>query len=232
MTDPTPAQHPADAELTKTVHALSRAVERAFRKLDALDQQVAALADRIAILVDQPSHDAPAPASAVAEPGVRSWLLADGPDQADADLHDLMAWVWRVYLWFPDAWLSSCWLWHPEVIEELWWLRVAHADAFDPEVGSSMRVGDWHDRQRPGVARRVRSVLGKCELSRHAPVNGRPVEVIPPGPPALARHASTVAMVWTAGAALDAVRAAGPAPTAEQLAEADTYQQALYRGHR
>lgn len=233
MTDPTPAQHPADAELTKTVHALSRAMERAFRKLDALDQQVAHLADRIADLIDSaPQDDDGAPAAAVVGPGVRSWLLADDPAQAAADLDDLMTWVWRVYLWFPDAWLSSCWLWHPEVIEELWWLRVAHADAFDPEIGSSMRVGDWHDRQRPGVARRLRGVLGKCELNRHAPVNGRPVEVNPPGPPALARHADAVAVVWTAGAGLDAIRAAGPAPTPEQLAEADAYQQALYRSKR
>ena len=163
---------------------------------------------------------------------MRSWLLADDPDQAAADLDDLAAWVWRVYLWWPDAQLSSCWLWHPEIVEELWALRVAHADAYDPQVGTSMRVCDWLDRHRPSTARRVRAVLVKCELTRHIPFNNRPVEVVPPGPPALARHAAAVAQVWTAGAGLDVVRAAGPEPTAEQLAEADAYQRALYRSQR
>ena len=163
---------------------------------------------------------------------MRSWLLADDPDQAADDLADLTTWVWRVYLWWPEAWLSSCWLWHPEVVEELWWLRVAHADAYDPETGSSLRVADWHDRLRPGVVRRVRAVVGKCELNRHIPFNGRPVEVTPPGPPALARHAATVAAVWCAGAGLDVIRAPGPDPTAEQLAEASAFQDALYRSWR
>ena len=84
----------------------------------------------------------------------------------------------------------------------------------------------------PSTARRVRAVLVKCELTRHIPFNNRPVEVVPPGPPALARHAAAVAQVWTAGAGLDVVRAAGPEPTAEQLAEADAYQRALYRSQR
>lgn len=227
MSEQTPSDTPA-------VTALSHALERAFRKLDALDRQVGELAEKVAALIG-PSTDAaesqPTPLS-VKEPGSRSWLLADDPAQAAADLGDLSAWLWRVYLWFPDAWLSSCWMWHPEVVEELWWLRVAHAEAFDPEVGSSMRVGDWHERQRPGVTRRVRAVLTKCELSRHAPVNGRGIDVQPPGPPALARHADALAVVWTAGAGMDAVRASGPAPSPEQLAEADAYQRALYRSQR
>jgi hypothetical protein len=212
---------------------LGRALERAFRKLEKVDERVTQLAEVVLAVAERETvgetSDKP---SKVAGPGVRSWLLADDPEQADADLDDLTVWVWRVYLWFPDAWLSSCWLWHPEVIEELWWLRVAHAEAFEPPTGSTLRVGDWHDRQRPGVARRVRSVLTKCELSRHAPVNGRPVDITPPSPPALARHAPAVALVWSAGADLDAVRAAGPEPTAEQLTEADAYQRALYRSQR
>ena len=210
--------------LEAAVFSLGRAVERTTRELDRLDKHVTALADRIVDLRPDAGTDG--------APGVRSWLLADDPAQADADLADLAAWLWRVYLWWPDAWLSSCWLWHPEVVEELWWLRVAHADAYGPETGSSLRVADWHERHRPGVARRVRAVLGKCELSRHAPTNGRPIDILPPDPPALARYTGAVAAVWTAGAGLNAVRAAGPAPTPEQLSEADAYQRALYRSQR
>ena len=223
-----------DDAVPPAVRDLARTVERALRKLQTLDEQVGQLTDQITAV--HGAHDAPAPTvdeePGAAGPGVRSWLLADDPAQAAADLDDLASWVWRVYLWFPDGWLSSCWLWHPEVIEELWWLRVAHAEAFDAETGSSTRAGDWHERQRPGVARRVRAVLAKCELSRHAPVGGRGIDVTPPGPPALARHAGAVAEVWTAGAGLDAVRAAGPEPTPEQLTEADAYQRALYRSQR
>ena len=72
-----------------------------------------------------------------------------------------------VYLRYRDADCPSCWLWHPEVVEELWWLRQAHADAYHPETGSWLRVGDWHDRQRPGVVRRLVRAVGSCELALH-----------------------------------------------------------------
>ncbi len=218
------------------VRALSRMVDRALHRIQQLETRITGLTDTLAATT--------APAAGPSDgddgdgdggllpPGARSWLLADDPAQADADLAELGVWLWQVYLWWPDAWLSSCWLWHPEVIEELWWLRVAHAEAYHPEAGSILRVADWHERHRPGVTRRVHHILGRCELNRHVPFNGRPVEIISPGPPALARHASAVSAVWTAGAGLDVVRAAGPEPTPEQLAEADAYQRALYGRRR
>lgn len=232
MTSNEPQRHTPDTtsereqRLEASVFSLARAVERTTRELERLDKHVTALAGRIVDLKPGP------PEAADEAPGVRSWLLADDPAQAENDLADLTAWLWRIYLWWPDGWLSSCWLWHPEVIEELWWLRVAHADAYHPEGGSSLRVADWHERHRPGVARRVRAVLGKCELSRHAPTNGRGIDILPPDPPALARHASGVAAVWVAGAGLKAIRAAGPVPSADQLTEAAAYQRALYRNQR
>jgi hypothetical protein len=222
-----------EKRLEAAVFSLGRSVERTTRELDRLDKHVTALADRIGDLGPGAGGIPDDEAGGEAGPCVRSWLLADDPAQAEADLADLATWLWQVYLWWPDGWLSSCWLWHPEVIEELSWLRVAHADAYHPETGSSLRVADWHERHRPGVARRVRAVLGKCELSRHIPFNGRPVEVTPPGPPALARHVGEVATVWVGGAGLEGVvRAAGPQPRPEQLAEADAYQRALYGRRR
>ena len=78
-------------------------------------------------------------------------------------------WLRRVYLRYADAALPSCWLWHPDVVEELWWLRQAHAEAFHPQTGSWRAVGDWHDRQRPNLVRRLRPLVNKCELSLHVP---------------------------------------------------------------
>ena len=93
-------------------------------------------------------------------------LLVDDPDQALADLADLAVWMDAVFLRYRDAQVPPCWLWHPEVIEELWRLYQAHGDAYHPETGTWARVGDWHDRQRPGVVRRLRAVAG-CELALH-----------------------------------------------------------------
>ena len=132
-----------------------------------------------------------------------------------------MSWVWRVYLWFPKTRLTSCWLWHPAVIEELWCLRVAHAEAFDPRSGSTLRVADWHERLRPGVTTRVEQEIRVCEVVRHIPWRGRPIEVLPPARPPLIEAAPAVAAIWTAGAGLDIERATGPDPTAEQIAEAE-----------
>ncbi len=248
-----PHAQPSPA-LAETVQGLARLVDRTLRRVEQVDGRVSGLGEIVtdlALKLTPPTPDSPGAGHDVAAPsdepdgsgaetdadteppGLRSWLLIDDVAQADADLADLAAWLWRVYLWWPDAWLSSCWLWHPEVIEELWWLRVAHADAYHPRTGTSLRVADWHERHRPGVARRVGTILRSCELTRHIPFNGRPVEVTPPGPPALARHAPAIAEVWASGAEMtDVVRAAGPQPSPQQLAEADAYQQALYRSRR
>ena len=235
MTTEQPTPDDANRPLGLTgdsVVSLARAVARAMRRMEHVDARVDELAQVILELAAKLTGGKAKRAGDAEDTGVRSWLLADDAAQAAADLDELTVWLWRVYLWWPDAWLSSCWLWHPEVIEELWWLRVAHADAYAPDTGSSLRVADWHERHRPGVARRVRGVLGKCELSRHAAVNGRPVEVVPPGPSAMARHTGAIAAIWCAGAGLDVIRAAGPDPTPDQLAEAHAYQQALYRSRR
>lgn len=213
-------------EADPTVVALGRTVARALRRLDTVDKNVLQLAADVTALRtrlipgDEPADDQPEEGG---PPAVRSWLLADDADQAVKDVAELVVWVRRVYGRFTRAQLSSCWLWHPEVIEELWWLRNSHADAFHPENGSWMRVGDWHDRQRPGVERRVNGLLGKCSLSRHVDRNGRPADVGEPTPPALAAHHAAVAAHWVA------TRTAGPEPTETVLAEAE---QAEYAQHR
>lgn len=156
------------------------------------------------------------------EPVVWSWLLMSDPEMAVSVLADLVEWLDRVHLRFPGAELGACWLWHPHVIEELLWLRNAHAEGYDPESGSWLRVGDWHDRQRPGVVRRVREALGKCDLSLHIP--GRPHGHAPAVAPLVA-HAAQVAQQW-------ATTSTRPAPSVEQLGEAADYAQALHRRAR
>lgn len=205
------------------VAALGRAVQRALRRIDAVDKNVLQLATDVAALAARlTADDKDEPAADAASDGVlaaRSWLLADSPHfDARADLAQLMWWVERVYLRYSRARLSPCWLWHPEAIEELWWLRGAHADAYHPEDGSWLRVGDWHDRLRPGVERRLHGLLNMCSLSRHISRHGRPPEVGEPGPVPLAEHAEAISAAWTAHP-----RTAGPTPTDEQLTDADRY---------
>jgi hypothetical protein len=209
------AADPIDPQLP----ALARAVERTGRRVTALDQLVAQLAADVTALTrhlgaDGATPDATAPGQV---PPVRSWLLAEDPDQSTVDAVDLCEWLARVYLRYPRTDLPSCWLWHPHAVEELWWLRKAHADAYDSPGGSWLRVGDWHDRQLPGVTRRLNDAIGSCELALHLP--GQRAAGAPRSVP-FAEAAPFVAQTWTGSAG----REPGPQPTAHQLDEADRIQ--------
>lgn len=195
------------------VAALGRQVERIARAQAELDALVRRLAEDIALLAPPPDGDDEEPA------GLRSWLSADDPTQAAADLADLAGWVSAVYLRYADAVLPSCWAWHPAVVEELWWLRHAHADAFTGPRACWREVGDWHDRQRPGVARRIRAAVGDCELSRHAPAGDR-LQQRPEVP--LTAHLDRVAAHW-------ATHADTPEPTEAQLGDAEAYDRTRLR---
>jgi hypothetical protein len=146
--------------------ALGRELERLTRRLGAAEARTGELAD----LLEQLATDV---ATLVARTGpgqdeeVRAWLLTEDPQQAAEDLTDLVEWLGRVYLRYPDAMLPSCWLWHPALIEELRWLRCAHREAYDPHRGTWQRAADWHDRLRPGVTRRIQTAYGSCELREH-----------------------------------------------------------------
>ena len=186
------ADHLTDETPDPLVAAMGHALERGLRKIARLDADVRRLAQDVTALRNEPDARRPRRARPPCGPGC--WPTS--PSRPCLDLAELSGWVNAVYLRYPDATLSSCWLWHPHVIEELWWLRYAHADAYHPENGSWLRVGDWHDRQRPGVAQRVRSALSKCELSRHVSRNGRPAEVAPPLDAPLTGHAVSIAEAW------------------------------------
>ena len=211
--------------------AIGREVDRTARRVGEVETLLRQLAADVTHLARFVGDGSPEPGGhgddsneAGRVPGVRAWLLASDPDQASADLADLIGWLDRVYLSYHGTALPSCWMWHPDVIEELWWLRCAHADAYHPKNGSWLRVGDWHDRQRPGVVNRIRRATQGCELALHTPDNahtGRPART------PLAEAAEMIAAWNAAGRPSPA-----PEPSPAQLAAADAYDQALHRSRR
>ena len=199
-------QNPADGALGREVERNARRLDRCEQLLRVLSQDVTALREAI----EPAERD---------EPSVRAWLLAEDTDQAREDLTDLVDWLDRVYVRYPDAALVSCWLWHPAVVEELWWLRYAHHDAYTGPQASYTRAGDWHDRQRPGVTKRIRAWLRDCDLARHA--QDLPVRVVP-----LVGSADRIADAWTQ-------RRQPPLPTPVEITEADTHDRHEHRtNHR
>lgn len=225
--DPSPNAGTPAEPVNPQLRVLARLVDRSGRRLDAQDAVVAQLAADLGVLARfvrgraHPDAACSGNDSAGEAATVRTWLLADDAEKAVAGLHDLCAWAGRVYLRYPRTALPTCWLWHPHAVEELWWLRGAHAAAYDPETGSWQRVGDWHDRQLPGVVRRLTDSIGSCELSLHLP--GQRAAGAP-RPVPFADAAALVATTWTASGGAGP----GPQPSRDQLVEADRLQRDHY----
>ncbi len=103
-----------------------------------------------------------------------SWLVLPAETtvwDAVVLLVELAAWLGAVYLRYPDGVrsLPGGWLWHPDVVEELLWWHRTWTDAYTGIKASASAVGDWHDRLRPGVARRVLASAGVCSVENHQP---------------------------------------------------------------
>lgn len=199
-----------DARLT----ALARGLERTDRRVEKLSGQLHSLAGELTRVADALTGG-----GADAPPAVRSWLLGADPAAAADDLAGLCEWLTAVYLQYPDAALPTCWMWHPAVVEELLWLRGAHAAAYTGPDASWSRVGDWHDRHRPGVARRLAKLTTTCDLSLHRP--GQRAHEPPQAVP-LGYAAAEIATAWT----LDRRH---PDPNPTQL---DDAEQHFDRSHR
>jgi hypothetical protein len=157
----------AVAGLAREVEELRRRIEPVAQtpaRVDALARLVAQLANTVAALTAR-SDVAPPP----------SWLLApEDPEHARELLDALTAWMGQVYLRYTDAaeGLPECWCWHPDVVEELLWLMHAWLAAYQGKHASVQMVGDWHDRQRPGVVRRITKVAGRCSRENHQTRHG------------------------------------------------------------
>lgn len=202
--------------------ALAREVERLTRRHTDLDQRHIDLDG----LVRQLAEDITLLTSTEGEHGQqqepRSWLATTQPECSREDLTELAAWLEQVYLRYPDASLPSCWAWHPAVVEELWWLRNAHHCAYHGTGACWREIGDWHDRQRPGVVRRVHAAIGDCELARHAP-DGDRAQPSPATP--LAAHLAQLAEHWT-------THGIPPGPTEQQLSDANQHDLAQLKVRR
>ena len=210
------------------VPALGQAVERVARRVDngeLLVRQLAADVAALARVLQTPPEDGEdGEDDGPAAGAVRSWLLCEDAAQARTDLADLVTWLGAVYLRYQHAVLPSCWAWHPAVVEELWWLRQAHRAAYEAEGASWRDAGDWHDRQRPGVVKRIGAAIGGCDLARHA-VNGDRRAAAQPVAP-LAGAADQIATTWTE-------HRTAPEPTPEQTHEANQHDQEQHRtSHR
>ena len=194
--------------------ALGRDVERTVRRLahvEGLVRDLAAGVTELAGRLDDLDEEQ--------RPG--SWLAADGNPAAADLLTDLVDWLGRVYLRYPGAGLPSCWLWHPAVVEELLWLRHAHHVAYDGPRAAWAKVADWHERMRPGVARRIGEATGSCELLRHAPGGDRSG----PAPTVPLTTALPDITRWAARGLPDPQ----PEPRPEQLTDADHTRAATRR---
>jgi hypothetical protein len=198
----------AVAGLARELEALRRAVE-ALRDLPRRVEELAALVARLA--------EQSATAGGGGGEGTATWLdhpcdpapCSRAGHDADLLLVRLTDWMATVYLRYGDArGLPACWLWHPEAVEELVWLRQAWLAAYTDPDAPVAAAGDWHDRQRPGVVRRIRDYAGMCSVENHQP--GQQPVAVP-----LAGAVTAIAEWWTTRRP-----AAPPEPTPEQVAEA------------
>ena len=156
------ARADALAGLARDLDDLRRAVDplrEVSGRVNDLGRLVGQLADSVALMTKRPAAT-PAP----------SWLLLQADETVvERALSELCAWLHTIYLRYPDGVtaLPECWLYHPDVVEELLWLMHAWCAAYQGKGASVQLAGDWHDRQRPGVVRRIRSSAGSCSIERH-----------------------------------------------------------------
>jgi hypothetical protein len=179
------------AGLARDIEALRQSIDKLqIDKLPGLPARLDELAGLVAQLADA--------VNATTAGGVASWLdLPPEVDTAYPVLGELLSWMQVVYLRYPDAaaGLPDCWLWHPDVVEELLWLMQAWLAAYRDDKAAVSLAGDWHDRYRPGVVRRITTSAGRCSLENHQPREGQP---LPGGGPVapVAGAAEQIATWW------------------------------------
>jgi hypothetical protein len=195
----------AVAGLAREIEALHQAIDKLpIDKLPGLPARLNELAGLVAQLAEATT------ATSTAAGGVPSWLdLPADVDAAYGVLGELLSWMQVVYLRYPDAaaGLPDCWLWHPDVVEELLWLMHSWLAAYRDHKAPVSLAGDWHDRYRPGVVRRITTTAGRCSLENHQSRDGQPLPGAPVVPVAVA--AEQIATWW-------ATTRTGPAPEPDE----------------
>ena len=211
MNPPSSPSH--DCPAVEDLTALRTAVTGLAREVEGLRRSLAGAASaaeltRVADLVADLSQIMNASGTPADPPP--SWLdLPSDPDVAATVLSDLVGWLGQVYLRYSDAarGLPQCWLWHPDVVEELLWLRLAWHSAYQSGEASVRAAGDWHDRLRPGVARRIADYTRACSLESHLPDRALGASAVP-----MADTAEQIAAWWSSHRGRP-----GPIPTDAQL---------------
>ena len=204
----------AVAGLASEVEAMRRGMRTVATsgELDRVAATVAELSETVAVMqaVNGKLRESEA---------IPSWLTLPREFRDAVDvLSDLTAWMRDVYLRYADAArdLPECWLWHPDIVEELVWLQYAWLSSYRDDNASVRAAGDWHDRLRPGVVRRIHSYARTCSLENH--LTGRPNATGAPHLPVADddHHAtSAIAAWWT-----DARDQPAPEPTNGQMTAA------------
>ncbi|MGH3460721.1 MAG: hypothetical protein ACRDP9_04520 [Kribbellaceae bacterium] len=199
-----------DCPNSSAVVGLAREVETIRRTLD--EAATSSELDRLAQVVSDLA-DAISPKHADASPTAPSWLAIARDEHATTPvLAHLTGWLGSVYLRYADAarTLPECWLWHPDVVEELVWLMHAWLAAYDEAEGSVRAAGDWHDRHRPGVVRRIGDYARACSLENHLPDRAAKAPIVP-----VIDAAEAIALWWA-----QARDERAPAPTDDQMVAA------------
>jgi hypothetical protein len=209
------------ARVQSAVAGLAREVEamrRAMRQVPTAGD-LAQLAATVAELSETTTAMQAAGGRRAEPEAVPSWLtLPHDAHSARAVLADLTSWLADVYLRYTDAArdFPECWVWHPEIVEELVWLMYAWLAAYRDDEASIRAAGDWHDRLRPGVVRRLHSYAKACSLENHLPgrlrATGAPHVPVIDGDPAAAE---AITAWWS-----EHRDQPGPTPTHEQMTAA------------
>lgn len=156
------ARAEAVAGLAREIEAVRRAVEPLLPVGDRVDELAGLLAQVADVVASLSARPAATPAP--------SWLMLPGEEAtARRVLAELTAWLHAIFLRYPDGAmvLSECWPYHPDVVEELLWLMHAWLAAYQGPGASVALAGEWHDRARPGVIRRIKASAGSCSIERH-----------------------------------------------------------------
>lgn len=172
-------------ELRRTVGAVATSAGR----IKDLAARVAGLAETVHDLQTRPGVTPPP-----------SWLNAPtDTGWVSEQLDELAGWMQTIYLRYTDAAqsLPDCWCFHADVVEELLWLMHAWLAAFQGSKASVQLVGDWHDRLRPGVVRRIRATAGTCSPEAHLVREGWR-QVVTGAPPLPAENDLTTVATWWA----------------------------------
>lgn len=164
------SQHESSYATTSAMAGLASELEQLRRRTDPLADLPTRVAE-LGNLLDQLAGQVAELSSSPAADPVPSWMAA--PHDAEhvrQVLDELIDWVESVFLRYTDAQtvVPECWAWHPDVVEELLWLRHAWHAAYHGPKASVTAVGDWHDRYRPGVVRRLKHTAS-CSLEQHTP---------------------------------------------------------------